>query len=655
MSNLPNSTDQTVRIFPNEYVNNQVVNRVHHRLLENDLYLEGLLGSATSGHITAINGLSGGGKMQDNPVIGLDINSLDEKLQANLVSNEMLAIYDPNDGTHKKITIGDLNSAGNGTQVLDNPWDGLYSNYGSNIYAIGLDYMNLKDPSCGGSVDISPSAYMAIYNDVEIENKHRKIHLTDIVEPIAQTLTAFISGDFLLKSPEYLTSFSKKTGTVINDYLLIEDSQAGNVKKYINTGDLSGQFLLRAPEYETSFAIKTNIVAGDHMLIEDSQAGNVKKYITVGDLIDAPIPPTGSFSGFLLRSPEYTTNFSNKAALNGNDHFLIEDSAASNVKKNVTMAAITGANVVVPGGSQYSIQYNNPAGHFAGDGNLTYDGSTLAVISNMHVSGDMIPGDNHNLGSPTHPWTNAYITNLSATNLFPAYIPLVGSNNIAGALIPYRDRIHDLGSVNYLWNDLFVDSIYSYSTDQVNYHQIYRNPGDNDDLYIYSTNTSQHGKIAISGAMTVPLNQAFVTLYDEFTGIAVPTDITLQCYSTGTSIIYDNIGISLSGTTGSDDTSIIVPTGNKYLVNMSFIYSGGDDCYVANLILYDATYGGIVPSRTGSSNAGSTVKVSLAQASSLFILDTTSASSGKYKLVFSHDDLGTSTFSVRITISLTKI
>ena len=40
MSNLPNSTDDRIKVYPNEYVDSIVHNRTTTRLLQNDIYLE---------------------------------------------------------------------------------------------------------------------------------------------------------------------------------------------------------------------------------------------------------------------------------------------------------------------------------------------------------------------------------------------------------------------------------------------------------------------------------------------------------------------------------------------------------------------------------------------------------------------------------------
>ena len=56
MSNLPNSDQDRIKVYPNEYITNSTINRPNLRLLQNDLYLEQLWTDAISGllHIAGL-------------------------------------------------------------------------------------------------------------------------------------------------------------------------------------------------------------------------------------------------------------------------------------------------------------------------------------------------------------------------------------------------------------------------------------------------------------------------------------------------------------------------------------------------------------------------------------------------------------------------
>lgn len=235
-SNLPNSTNESVRIFPNEYVTNQVVNRVHNRLLDNDLYLESLIDGNTSGEITAGTGLSGGGHLADNPVISLGINAMTEKASNLIVGNEELAIYDPDTNTHMKATLNNIAAGAASTIVSASLYDGLMEPlYANHVYQIGLDFNNLLAPSCGGSWLVPSSALMAIYNPLESEHYHRKVHIYDLANPLSASLT----GSFLLRGPNDFNSFGTEA-LAYGDRLLFENNSSSFSKKYTTIQDITG-------------------------------------------------------------------------------------------------------------------------------------------------------------------------------------------------------------------------------------------------------------------------------------------------------------------------------------------------------------------------------------------------------------------------------
>jgi hypothetical protein len=102
------------------------------------------------------------------------------------------------------------------------------------------------------------------------------------------------------ESAEISVITAKGTPTTA-DFLLIEDAAASNVKKRITVGDLStplahahGNAIHDDVDDEISaVTLKGTPVSADLILIEDSAASNAKKRITVGSL------PTGGGSGGL--------------------------------------------------------------------------------------------------------------------------------------------------------------------------------------------------------------------------------------------------------------------------------------------------------------------------------------------------------------------
>jgi hypothetical protein len=154
------------------------------------------------------------------------------------------------------------------------------------------------------------------------------------------------------------------------DHVLIEDSLAGNVKRRVpfsafvsagGTTDADAFHKSTAGEI-AALSSKPSPVAGDHVLIEDSAAGNVKKrvpasaFLTPSSMaaVNVTFSPTGSIAAidvqaaiaeldldaFRKSQAGEIAGLTQKATPVGADHVLIEDSAAGNAKKRVTMSAI---------------------------------------------------------------------------------------------------------------------------------------------------------------------------------------------------------------------------------------------------------------------------------------------------------------------------
>lgn len=70
MSNLPNSTSDRIKVYPNEYLDSIVHNRTTTRLLQNDLYLE----TQITGNAVFVSPPSGVSDIGNSNEISIDTN-----------------------------------------------------------------------------------------------------------------------------------------------------------------------------------------------------------------------------------------------------------------------------------------------------------------------------------------------------------------------------------------------------------------------------------------------------------------------------------------------------------------------------------------------------------------------------------------------------
>ena len=84
MSNLPNSDNDKIKVYPNEYITNSTINRPNLRLLANDLYLESVI---VSSGILGLDIISLSSAVTGNT---LDISYLDTRIT--IAENNILTL-----------------------------------------------------------------------------------------------------------------------------------------------------------------------------------------------------------------------------------------------------------------------------------------------------------------------------------------------------------------------------------------------------------------------------------------------------------------------------------------------------------------------------------------------------------------------------------
>jgi hypothetical protein len=87
------------------------------------------------------------------------------------------------------------------------------------------------------------------------------------------------------------------------------------------------------------------------------------------------------------------------------------------------------------------------------NGNWTFSNINTTTIS---ISGNIVPLNNNNsdLGSTTNLWRNAYIQDISASNM-----SISGSISVSGNIVPSNNNNSNLGLSESRWNNLYISSI----------------------------------------------------------------------------------------------------------------------------------------------------------------------------------------------------
>lgn len=143
--------------------------------------------------------------------------------------------------------------------------------------------------------------------------------------------------------PAEIFAVQLKATPAVGDFLLIEDSAAGNAKKRITIGTLPGGSGTDADAYHkntiaeiSTTPLKSAPTSADLLLIEDVAANNAKKRVTIGTLPVATTDPD-AYHRSVTNEIAATTL---KASPSGSDVVLIEDVSASNAKRRATIASL---------------------------------------------------------------------------------------------------------------------------------------------------------------------------------------------------------------------------------------------------------------------------------------------------------------------------
>ena len=220
-------------------------------------------------------------------------------------------------------------------------------------------------------------------------------------------------------------------------------------------------------------------------------------------------------------------------------------------------------------------------------------GSSSNIILTS-ISGDIIPSINNTfkLGDVSKNWSNAYITDISATN-----IDISGNLNVVGAT-KFSNSLEISGNVTFGGSNLYVPS--SFTIDPIG-HDI--NTGTvtiNGNLVVQGVTTTINSSVVdISDKMIVLASNASNSLQADGAGFEISGANVNFLYNNSSATFRSSIGISISGnvvpvtSTGSLGSSLI-PWSNAYIRDVS----------TTNI----EVSGNIVPLRDMSSNLGSSLK-----------------------------------------------
>lgn len=139
-----------------------------------------------------------------------------------------------------------------------------------------------------------------------------------------------------------ISAVANKAAPTTSDFLLIEDAAAADVKKSINLGSLPGGVDPTALHDNvaaeiSAIALKAVPTTSDILVIEDVAAANVKKHITISTLPTGVAPNAihdnvaGEIAAIAAKAVPITT-----------DLILIEDSAVANAKKSIQIGDLPG-------------------------------------------------------------------------------------------------------------------------------------------------------------------------------------------------------------------------------------------------------------------------------------------------------------------------
>ena len=374
-----------------------------------------------------------------------------------------------------------------------------------------------------------------------------------------------ISGDDLLVMPSY------------GKDIILEVSANNDI--FFKKGTITKRFDNLVSDYlETSFNSLNSRV---EYILQEISGNSVKDFITSGisnDLLiksydgrDIILEVSGN-SEIIFKRGDFSYNLDDLIGGGGSQS---SDYATYNILD------ITG-----------KIIFTDNSGTSGTSGSGTSGGSSNIVLTS--ISGDIIPSINNTfkLGDVSKNWSNAYITDISATN-----IDISGNLNVVGAT-KFSNSLEISGNVTFGGSNLYVPS--SFTIDPIGHGDNTGTVTINGNLVVQGVTTTINSSVVdISDKMIVFASKASNSLQADGAGFEISGAKVNFLYNNSSATFRSSIGISISGnvvpvtSTGSLGSSLI-PWSNAYIRDVS----------TTNI----EVSGNIVPLRDMSSNLGSSLK-----------------------------------------------
>lgn len=322
--------------------------------------------------------------------VGADLVLIEDSEAANVKKSTTAAAIaasgPPASHTHVEADITDLDHTDT---------DAIHDNVAGEILAVtlkatpaGADVVLIEDTAASNVKKRTTSAAIAA-SGPPASHTHVEADITDLDHTDADAIHDNVSGE--------IAAVAAKATPVGADFLLIEDSAASNAKKSATiTNIVAGAPPQSHTHVEADItdlthldpnAIHDNVsaeisvitekvspVGADLILIEDSAASNVKKRVQISNL------PTGSDADAIHDNVAgEILAVTLKASPAGADVFLLEDTAAANVKKRTTSAAIAASG---PPAAHTHAEFLEHDGSVAVTGDMDWDGFKIENVKN---------------------------------------------------------------------------------------------------------------------------------------------------------------------------------------------------------------------------------------------------------------------------------
>lgn len=261
-----------------------------------------------------------------------------------IAADEIIIEDSADSNNKKKIQVGNL------PPTTSNDSDALHDNIAGEIDAvaekvapIAADILVIED-----SADSNNKKKVQAGNLPVASHTHTESEISDLDHTDADAIHDNVSGE--------INAVSEKTTPIGADLILIEDSADSNSKKRIQISNLPGGGDADAIHDNvageiTAITSKGTPVNADTIVIEDSTAADAKKSVTIGNLPFAA--PSHTHTESEISDLDHTdadalhdnvageiSLITNKTTPIGADLLVIEDSAATNAKKNVLIGSL---------------------------------------------------------------------------------------------------------------------------------------------------------------------------------------------------------------------------------------------------------------------------------------------------------------------------